>query len=284
MASKHKNGMKQKPADVSQGEVNTARIDISNVERLATVVGGGALLFFCLRKVTLADTLLVVAGGTLLYRGVTSDRPMNIGTAEGAKRLNEGIQDLAERAKGWAQGWAQELRGKIENRFTGQTEPIHVEKSIVIGKTREALYAFWRDFENLPHIMSNLESVTQTRGKRSHWVAKGPDGVPIEWDAEITADKKNEMISWRALEDADVPNEGSVYFEKTAEGQTEIRVSLEYTPPGGQVGAAIAAFFGEDPSQKIEDDLNRFKEAVEEGEIMLETESSFKSRSAEGGA
>lgn len=273
--------------DVSENEideaVNTASFNINNGERLAAVVGGGALLLFCLRKVTLADVALTVAGGALLYKGVTDRSPgLSVDTTEGARRLTEEIQGLAGRAKEWAQGWAQELKGRIEERFSLQEEPIQVEKSVTISRSPEELYAFWRDFENLPKVMTNLESVTPARGKRSHWVAKGPAGVPIEWDAEITADKKNEMISWRAVEDADVPNEGSVYFQRLGEGQTEVRVSLEYMLPGGEIGAAIAEFFGEDPAQKVEEDLNNFKEGVESGELMAE--SGFKPRAAEGGA
>jgi len=266
MASKHKNQTKHKAMDVSQGESYAARINVNNMEQIAAVVGGGALLLYYLRKVSLADALLIGAAGTLIYRGVTN-RPLNI-NALPTERLTEGIQTLSERAKGWAQGWAEEFRGKIEQ-FRSKSGLIRVEKSIVINKSPEELYAFWRNFENLPNIMSHLESVTHTRGKRSHWVAKGPAGVPVEWDAEITEDRKNELISWRALADADVPNQGTVYFEKAGDGRTALRVSMEYTLPGGEIGAAIAEFFGEDPSQKIEDDLNNFKEAVEEGAIML---------------
>lgn len=277
MSSKNKNHAKQKPVAVSRsGSSSMAGISVNNIEQIAAAAGGGALLFYYLRKVSLADALLVGAAGALIYRGVTN-RPLNIKAAIGTERLTEEIQSLTERAKGWAQGWADEFKGKIE-RFRGQSGPIQVEKSIVIAKSPEELYAFWRNFENLPNIMSHLESVTGTRGKRSHWVAKGPAGVPIEWDAEIVEDKKNEMISWRALADADVPNEGTVYFEKAGDGQTELRVSMEYTLPGGEIGAALAEFFGEDPARKIEDDLNNFKEAVEGGEIMLGADKSYKSR------
>lgn len=274
MASKQKqNSAKQKAMEVSEEVLNVANMNAKEMQRLAAVVGGGALLLFYLRKVTLADALLAVAGGTLIYKGI-GEGSINLNNLAGAKRLREGLEDFTGRAKEWAQG----VRSQIEERFIGEIEPIHVEKSIVINKTPEALYAFWRNVENLPQVMSHLESVTQTRGKRSHWVAKGPAGIPIEWDAEITAEKKNEMISWRALEEADVPNEGSVYFVKAAEGQTELRVSLDYTPPAGQIGAAIARLFGEEPSQKIEEDLNNFKQAVEEGEIALEEAQAYQHR------
>lgn len=278
MSSKHKNQTKQKSMDVSRSESYVAGMDVNNVEQIAAVVGGGALLLYYLRKVSLADALLVGAAGTLIYRGVTN-RPFNIKTGIGTERFTEGIQSLTERAKGWAQGWADEFKGKME-RFRGYSGPIQMEKSIVIAKSPQELYSFWRNFENLPNIMSYLDSVT-ARGKRSHWVAKGPAGVPIEWDAEITEDKKNEMISWRALEDADVPNQGTVYFEKAGDGQTELRVSMEYTLPGGEIGSALAEFFGQDPSQKIEEDLNNFKEAVEGGAIMLKGENAYNARAAE---
>lgn len=288
MASKKTNRTKQETTDVSQSGFNTAELNSTDVERLASMIGGGALLFYCLRKVTLADALLVVAGGTLLYRGATGERKLlgsnlfgsiNINAAEGAKRLGEEIQDLADRAK----DWAQRFRGQIEEKFRAQAEPLRIEKSIVINRSAEELYSFWRNFENLPRIMSNLESVTRIEGNRWHWVAKGPAGVPVEWDAEITADKKNEMIAWRAVEDADVPNQGAVYFIRGAEGQVELRVEMEYAPPGGQIGAAVAKFLGEDPEQKIDEDLNRFKEAVESGEITMEAKR-YQSHRAEGSA
>ncbi|HZR47754.1 MAG TPA: SRPBCC family protein [Candidatus Manganitrophaceae bacterium] len=280
MPSRQKNSAKQSQIALSQDKFNIAgmKVDVSDAERLAAVVGGGALLLYFLRKITLADTLLAVAGGSLIYQGITN-RSMNINAEGAAQRLTEGVQEITGRAKDWAQGfWS-----KIEQKFTGRAEPIRAEQTIVINKPPEALYAFWRDFENLPRIMSNLESVTPQRGRRSHWIAKGPAGVPIEWDAEITEDRKNEMISWRALDNADVPNEGSVTFEKTAEGATAVRVSMEYILPGGEIGAALAEFFGEEPSQKIEEDLTRFKEAVERGEIELQAESAGQSRGSEGG-
>lgn len=280
MSSKNKSHAKPKSADALRSKY-AAGMDVNNIEQIAAVVGGGALLLYYLRKVSLADALMVGAAGTLFYRGIMN-RPLKLNAAIPTERLTEGIQTLTGRAKGWAEGWAEEFRGKIAQ-FRSKGEPIRVEKSIVIAKSPADLYSFWRNFENLPSIMSHLESVTQTRGKRSHWVAKGPAGVPIEWEAEITEDKKNEMISWRAMADADVPNEGTVYFEKAGEGETELRILMEYTPPGGQIGAAVAEFFGEDPSQKIEEDLSHFKEAVEGGEIALKAQTAYNAGASEEG-
>ncbi|HWQ34173.1 MAG TPA: SRPBCC family protein [Blastocatellia bacterium] len=140
---------------------------------------------------------------------------------------------------------------------------IRIEKSIIVSRERQDLYRFWRDFENLPRLMSHLAAVQILSPVRSHWVAKAPAGTTVEWDAEITTDHENELIAWRSLEGSEVPNAGAVRFLHFAEGQTEVRVSLEYAPPGGRLGAWIASLFGENPEQQITEDLARFKRMME---------------------
>jgi uncharacterized membrane protein len=146
---------------------------------------------------------------------------------------------------------------------------IRVTKSLAINRSPEELYEFWHDFENLPRFMYHLESVQVTRDGRSHWVAKAPAGTTVEWDAEITEDRPAELIAWRSVEGADVDNRGSVRFEKAPGGRgTILRVEIEYNPPGGVIGAGIAWLFGEEPEQQLQDDLRRFKQVVETGEVV----------------
>ncbi|HZS09172.1 MAG TPA: SRPBCC family protein [Blastocatellia bacterium] len=140
---------------------------------------------------------------------------------------------------------------------------IRIEKSIIVNRDRGHLYRFWRNFENLPRIMTHLQEVRILSPTRSHWVAKAPAGRTIEWEAEITSDLENELIAWRSLEGSEVPNAGSVRFLHFAEGQTEVRVALEYEPPGGRLGAWIASLFGENPEQQIIEDLAHFKGMME---------------------
>jgi uncharacterized membrane protein len=141
---------------------------------------------------------------------------------------------------------------------------IFVSKSITIDRPVSDIYRFWRHLENLPRAMSHLESVQERPNGRSHWVAKGPAGRKIEWDAEMLVDRENEIISWRSVEGADVPNEGTVRFKDVGNGQrTEVKVSLTYHPPGGALGAAIAKLFGEEPSQQVEEDLRKLKKELE---------------------
>jgi uncharacterized membrane protein len=146
---------------------------------------------------------------------------------------------------------------------------LHSVQVVTVNRSPEEVYRFWRDFQNLPRFMVHLESVEATGGARSHWKAKGPAGRTVEWDAEITQDRPNELIAWRSLPGADVENSGTVRFTRAPGGRgTEVRVELRYTPPGGGVGATIAKLFGENPEQQARDDLRRFKQVIETGEVV----------------
>jgi uncharacterized membrane protein len=116
--------------------------------------------------------------------------------------------------------------------------------------------------------MNHLESVTTTGNGQSHWVAKGPVGTTAEWDAQTVEDVPGRRIAWRSTDGSPVENTGSVRFEPAPGDQgTEVHVELTYSPPGGALGAAVAKLFGEEPNQQIKDDLRRFKQLIETGEI-----------------
>jgi uncharacterized membrane protein len=150
--------------------------------------------------------------------------------------------------------------------ISGGSKKVRVEKKITVQKPAEEVYHFWRNLENLPRFMSHLEEVRTINENKSHWKAKGPMGSHVEWDAVITNERPNERISWKSLGGADVPNSGTVVFQQDPDGiSTEVRVSLEYQPPGGQAGAMLAKLFGEEPQKQLEDDLNKFKEVIESG-------------------
>ena len=150
-----------------------------------------------------------------------------------------------------------------------EDDHIAVQRAVTIGKPVDEIYAFWRNFENLPHFMSHLEAVKvqDGDGTRSHWVAKAPLGTSVEWDAEITEDEPGRRIAWRSLEGATVPNEGHVDFQPAPGNRgTELHVSLTYRPPGGTLGAVVARLFGEEPGEQIGDDLRRLKRRLEVGQ------------------
>jgi uncharacterized membrane protein len=151
----------------------------------------------------------------------------------------------------------------------GGHRAIKVTKSITINRPAGNLYTYWHNFENLPQFMEHLQSVQVTGPGRSHWVAKAPAGMTVEWDAEITADRPPDSLSWRSIEGAQVPNWGTVRFEPAPAGRgTVVTVELEYQPPAGKLGATVAKLFGEEPAQQVQGDLRRFKQVMETGEVV----------------
>ena len=152
---------------------------------------------------------------------------------------------------------------------TGERRPpVRVQRSFTVDCSPEDAYRFWHDFENLPRFMAHLASVRILGPNRSHWVARAPMGH-VAWDAETTEDRPNELIAWRSVEGSDVENAGSVRFAPApGDRGTEITVQVEYRPPAGRLGATVARLFGEEPSQQLKEDLRRFKQVLETGEVV----------------
>ena len=160
--------------------------------------------------------------------------------------------------------------GEAEVEAEPEPTGIHVQRSITVNRSRDDVYDFWRDFENLPRFMKHLESVRVTATGRSRWKAKAPAGMTVEWDAETTADEPGRRIAWRSLPGAQVDNLGEVRFEDAPGGRgTEIHVDLRYDPPGGKASAALARLFRREPKQQLFDDLRAFKQVMETGEVMI---------------
>jgi uncharacterized membrane protein len=145
---------------------------------------------------------------------------------------------------------------------------VRVEHTLSVNCTPQDCYAMWRSFENLPRFMRHLKSVQPLDERRSHWVARGPGDTSFEWDAEITRDEPGALISWRSLEASDVENAGAVRFLPALTGRgTMVSVTMQYQPPAGRLGVAVAKLFGEEPEQQVREDLRRFKQLLETGEI-----------------
>jgi uncharacterized membrane protein len=143
-------------------------------------------------------------------------------------------------------------------------------RTIVVNREPSEVYRFWRNFEQFPRFMRHLEQVSVRKDGRSHWKARGPGGMIYEWDAEMVQDRPDELITWRSLPGADVQNEGSVRFERAPGGRgTLVRVNLRYDPPAGAVGSLVASLLGSEPGQEVQEDLRRFKQLIETGEVVL---------------
>jgi uncharacterized membrane protein len=150
----------------------------------------------------------------------------------------------------------------------GASRGTSVEQSFAINRPAQELYEFWQNLEQLPRVMPELSSVRMIDHRRSHWVARGPAGWHTEWYADIINDIPNELIAWRTIEGSNLVSAGSIHFEEGPVGRgTAVRVKLQYDPPGGKLGAALAWAFGDSPSQVIREGLRRFKQLMETGEI-----------------
>jgi uncharacterized membrane protein len=129
-------------------------------------------------------------------------------------------------------------------------------------------FDFWRNLENLPSFMHHLDSVSILGDRRSRWVAIGPMGSRIHWDAEIVTERPGELISWRSLPGSDIDVDGYVEFrEAPGHRGTFVSANVIYSPPAGKAGRGLARLMGKDPSFLMRQDLRRFKALIEAGEI-----------------
>jgi uncharacterized membrane protein len=230
--------------------------NVARPERIASVALGTALIALALRRRDASGVAAALLGGVFVHRGTTGNcmvyRTLGVST--------ESADALLDRPR----------RRDVTSRAAtvNARKAIKVERSVTILRDRSELFAFWRNFENLPFFMEHLIAVRQDFDGRSHWVAKAPGGGTVEWDAVLVNEIPDELIAWKTVGDADVANAGSVRFSDAPSGRgTVVRVSFDFEPPAGRVGNLIARVFGEDPDRQVREDLRKFKQLMEAGEV-----------------
>ncbi|HEX6821794.1 MAG TPA: SRPBCC family protein [Candidatus Sulfotelmatobacter sp.] len=185
----------------------------------------------------------LIGGGALAIYGITRRSPLGIALAAGGGT----VALLATNRKPTPESLA--------------------SATILINCRPEEVYRFWRDFENLPRFMNHLETVSKLDDRRSRWVALGPGGKPIRWDAEIINERENEHISWHSLPDSDLQVDGRVDFRPAPAGRgTLIDVRIEYSPSLG-TGNALANFLNKGANFAMRQDLRRLEAMMEAGEV-----------------
>lgn len=229
-------------SDLPQVEGQETEIPVKNVgrqERTLSIVGGAALLLASFAGRGWGRIAGILTGGALIYRGSSGYCP-----AYKALGINaDGVHEAAG----------------VPSHSGHKTV-----RTIVIQRPRRELFTYWRRLENLAGLMTHVRSVDVLNNRHSHWVVTGPGGTTLEWDAEIINERENELIAWQSLPGTQVPNAGTVRFEDAPEGGTLIRVTLETVAPGGELGVMVAGLFGQSPEQQLEEDLQRFKERMEQ--------------------
>lgn len=233
----------QFPDDVKDLSVREGR-NVSEVERWLSMGAGAGMAAYGLSRGTLKGLVLAGFGAWLVRRGMTG----HCDTYELFGVNTAGTREDTRRALGGPAG-------------------VIVEESVTINRPISELYRFWRNLENLPRFMTHLESVERITDTLSRWRARGPAGTSLEWNAEIINEVPDQVIGWKSIEGSDVVSAGSVNFDDAGAGRgTRVRVRLQYSPPGGKVGDAVARLLGADASTQIREDLQRFKQLVEAGE------------------
>ena len=141
-------------------------------------------------------------------------------------------------------------------------------RTVTIGKPRSEVYAFWRDFSNLPSFMESIVSVTSTGADTHRWELRGPRDATIELETRVVEDVENERVRWTTVEGASVEARGEVAFRDAPAGRgTEVASTVDWRPPGGEAGRWIAKLFGSDPSIRTRRELKRLKMLLETGEV-----------------
>jgi uncharacterized membrane protein len=215
--------------------------NVGTAERTASLLGGGWLAWKGLRRGGLTGVVAAIAGVALVRRGSTGHCALK-------EKLGKGHARAAQPSDYFNHG-------------------VHVEESVTIQAPVPQVFAFWRDFQNLARFMENVKSVEVIDQLKSHWVVEGPAGT-VEWDAEIINEEPDRLISWCSLPGAEVNNTGTVQFREAPGARgTEVRVTLEYLPPAGKVGLAIAKVLGKTPGSEVREDLRRLRQLLETGEV-----------------
>jgi uncharacterized membrane protein len=216
---------------------------MDRLERWSALAAAAAMIGYGVSRRSLPGLMLAAGAAPLAYRGATGHWPA-------------GLESVIGRS------------GDTREALAG-SRGINLRESVRLECPVDEVYRFWARLENLPTFMENLVSVDDLGGGRSHWVARGPGGVRVEWDAEIINEIQNKVLAWRSLPGGDVVSAGSVTFTPARAGDrgTQLTVSLQYAPPAGKLGKLVASAFGREPSQTIREDLRRLKQLLEAGEI-----------------
>lgn len=209
--------------------------NVGGLERALSLLGGGALVLYGLRR-SLGNLVCMLGGGALIYRGIT--------------------------------GYCPAYQTMGVSTFSPDSAPgILLEASITVNKPAAEVYRFWHHVENHPRCMQHLESVASVGEKRSRWMARGPLYTPITWDADLIEERPHTLLAWRSLPGQAVDSMSTVRLRELSNGRgTEVRFRLEYAPPGGIAGVALAKLFKTLTVPQLKEELRRFKQIIEAGE------------------
>jgi uncharacterized membrane protein len=213
---------------------------MADLERWISGLGGATMLWYGMQQRGLSRWSLTVLGAGLIYQGVSGDNLL-------------GYLPMAQ-------------DNPVLRSLSSAPTELRVRKSLTINRSANELYTYWRNLENLPIFMKHVKAVHDLGNGRSHWVVEALQNMEMEWDAQITEDRTNEMIAWETLPGAELQNSGYVKFIPTAHG-TEVSVSIHYDPPGAMLGRLAGGAVKFIAEQQIKEEIRNFKRLMETGEL-----------------
>lgn len=217
-----------------------AHRNMAGWDRALSVGAGAALLAYGWRHRFMRGAA-ASTGISLVARGVTGFCPAYAATGIRSRR------DTPEQALSGRRG-------------------IHLRDGITIARPPGAVFRFWRNLDNLPLVITGLERIEPLDDERSRWTFRGPAGALVHWDAVTINVVPDELIAWKSLPGADVASAGSVTFKASRRGGTDVTVSMQYAPPAGRLGSAVAWMVGWAPASELREDLRQLKRMLEYGE------------------
>jgi uncharacterized membrane protein len=246
------NGVRRVSRDASVA----AHKNVGDSERAISVATGAALAVYGLDRHDVRGGVLAVVGAELIRRGATGHclvyEALNVSTARDATH----------------HGFHRDLPASPAATVRA-SRAVKIEHSVTVMRPAGELYDFWRDAANVPRVVEFIEAVEPMSETAARWRARGPGGIAIDWDAQIINDIPNELIAWKSVGDADIPNAGSIHFRPAPDAKgTEVRLVLEYEPPAGHLGAWVATLVKKNPDEQLRTALHRFKQLAETGEVL----------------
>jgi uncharacterized membrane protein len=222
--------------DYQPFERGSNQINVGNNERIMSAAMGSFLLSSGLNnllKHPIKALVKTALGGYLLYRGASGHCP---------------VYSSMGKTKG-----------------VSHSPAVNIRTSLVVNKSKDEVYAFWRKLENLPLFMKHLATVTEIDTKHSHWEATLPGNIgKVKWNAEIVKEEPGYLIGWQSIPNSMINNAGKVVFNDALEGKgTELEVVISYHPPAGEIGTGVAKMLNPVLEKMIRQDVMNFKEYIE---------------------
>lgn len=233
--------------------VRLRRVNVGTKERIFSTLLGGALSYLATRQSAWWRRASLGAAAAMLVKRGVSGRCGLYGLFHMSSAADMPHREV------YGGGVFDRARAKVSR----------VQRSVTILKPRNELFAFWRDFAHLPRFMETLEAVQVVDAQHARWVWRGLGGRLLEYETEIQGEADGEHITWLGKRGDQLLFRADVRFRDAAANRgTEVTLTVGPGEPGGRMDGNALVLMSRDPERQVRDDLARFKQLMEAGEII----------------